>query len=107
MTADILGYTSSGILLFTIANQVHKQWQSGTSKGVSTWLFIGQLLASLLMIAGYAIIAVPTGIVSAELVLTHDHPPVTTRTCPHCAAEGHEPDARYCKRCGGELAPAA
>lgn len=47
MTADILGYTSSGILLFTIANQVHKQWQSGTSKGVSTWLFIGQLLASL------------------------------------------------------------
>ena len=68
---------------------------------------LGQLLASLLMIAGYAIIAVPTGIVSAELVLTHDHPPVTTRTCPHCAAEGHEPDARYCRRCGGELAPAA
>lgn len=46
MSPQVLGYASSGILLLTIGNQVHKQWQSGTSKGVSTWLFFGQLLAS-------------------------------------------------------------
>lgn len=46
MSAQIIGYASSIILLLTIGSQILKQWQSGTSKGVSIWLFIGQLFAS-------------------------------------------------------------
>jgi voltage-gated potassium channel len=65
---------------------------------------LGQLIASMLMIAGYAIIAVPTGIVSAEMVLHHDPVYTSTRTCPRCTLEGHDPDAHYCRSCGGHLA---
>ena len=43
---DAIGWASSVILVLTIANQIRKQWQAGTSEGVSTWLFIGQLAAS-------------------------------------------------------------
>ncbi|MDB4987925.1 MAG: hypothetical protein JWN04_3103 [Myxococcaceae bacterium] len=43
---DGIGWLSSAILLLTISTQVHRQWASGTSKGVSTWLFIGQFVAS-------------------------------------------------------------
>jgi MtN3 and saliva related transmembrane protein len=44
---EAVGWASSVILVLTIAKQVHKQWQSGHSEGVSTWLFAGQLAASL------------------------------------------------------------
>ncbi|HEY0006102.1 MAG TPA: hypothetical protein VGB17_15085 [Pyrinomonadaceae bacterium] len=44
---EVIGWVSSLILVLTIAKQVHKQWQEGTSEGVSKWLFIGQLSASL------------------------------------------------------------
>ncbi|MEW5847622.1 MAG: hypothetical protein AB2A00_02370 [Myxococcota bacterium] len=40
--ADLIGWTSSVILLLTIGTQVHKQWREGRSEGVSPWLFIGQ-----------------------------------------------------------------
>ncbi|MFL5395008.1 MAG: hypothetical protein ACJ79G_19445, partial [Myxococcales bacterium] len=43
---DAVGWASSIILVFTIAKQVHKQWKSGTSEGVSKWLFLGQITAS-------------------------------------------------------------
>ena len=43
---DLIGWASSFILLITIAVQVRKQWQAGSNKGVSKWLFIGQLTAS-------------------------------------------------------------
>lgn len=43
---EIIGWTSSGILLVTLITQIHKQWKLGTHKGVSRWLFIGQLAAS-------------------------------------------------------------
>lgn len=43
---EILGWTSSLILVITIGKQVHKQWHDHTSAGVSTWLFVGQLAAS-------------------------------------------------------------
>lgn len=62
----------------------------------------GKILASCLMILGYAIIAVPTGIVSAELVQYRGR--VTTRTCPSCLEPGHDPDAVHCKHCGSKLA---
>jgi voltage-gated potassium channel len=63
---------------------------------------LGQMLASLMMILGYAIIAVPTGIVGAELARTD---PVDTNTqgCPGCGAEGHDDDAVHCKHCGHTL----
>ncbi len=61
---------------------------------------LGKTLASLLMIGGYAIIAVPTGIVTAELSRGHK---VTNNACPECGLEGHEPDAVFCKFCGSKL----
>ncbi|MEW6612183.1 MAG: hypothetical protein ACOY5C_05915 [Pseudomonadota bacterium] len=43
---EAIGWTSSFILLLTIGKQIHKQWQAGSSEGVSKWLFIGQIAAS-------------------------------------------------------------
>ncbi|MBX2844453.1 MAG: ion transporter [Flammeovirgaceae bacterium] len=63
---------------------------------------VGQSLATLIMIMGYGIIAVPTGIVSAELVKTHKTE-ITTQVCHHCAREGHDIDAEFCKFCGSKL----
>lgn len=62
---------------------------------------LGQLLASIVMLTGYGILAVPTGIVTAELV--REARMVTTRTCAHCLSVGHESGARYCKDCGVAL----
>jgi voltage-gated potassium channel len=63
---------------------------------------VGQTLAVLLMILGYSIIVVPTGIVSAEMA-TSRRRPVSTQSCPRCSAEGHEPEAKFCMRCGAPL----
>lgn len=63
----------------------------------------GQLLSSMLMIMGYGIIAIPTGIVTAELTSVAQPRDPTTRTCPSCLTEGHRLDARYCRDCGVEL----
>jgi len=62
----------------------------------------GQILASMVMILGYAIIAVPTGIVTAEIVEAGRRP-VTTRTCMSCLSEGHLATARFCRDCGERL----
>ncbi len=62
----------------------------------------GKMLASLVMIVGYAIIAVPTGIVASE-ISERRKGQVTTRHCENCVREGHDTDARYCKFCGGSL----
>jgi voltage-gated potassium channel len=61
----------------------------------------GQMLASVLMVMGYAIIAVPTGIVSSELIQAVRNP--TTRVCSHCTEEGHTWHAKFCRECGEEL----
>ena len=64
--------------------------------------FLGKSIAAFLMVLGYAIIAVPTGIVSAEL--TRRWPTkISTQACPACAREGHDPDAVHCKHCGVAL----
>lgn len=63
---------------------------------------VGQALASLIMIIGYSIIAVPTGIVSAELVEATRRKP-SGKPCPECGRMGHDADARYCKHCSGKL----
>jgi len=64
---------------------------------------MGQALASLVMMLGYAIIAVPTGIVTVELTKAHG---LTSfgPTCGACHRAGHDPDAAYCKYCGESLA---
>ena len=62
---------------------------------------LGKSLASLLMISGYAIIAVPTGIVTAELSKKSNH--VTNNACAVCGQEGHDINAVYCKHCGSKL----
>lgn len=63
---------------------------------------LGRALAACLMILGYAIIAVPTGILSAELV-SHSPKRVSTQACPECMAEDHDQNAVHCKRCGAKL----
>jgi voltage-gated potassium channel len=64
---------------------------------------LGQMLASVVMIIGYGIIAVPTGIVTVELAQAARGKKITTQSCPSCSAEGHDADAVYCKYCGASL----
>ncbi len=65
---------------------------------------LGQMLASLIMIIGYGVIAVPTGIVGAEIIRNDKKTaPFSTQACPECSKEGHEADAIHCKYCGAEL----
>lgn len=63
---------------------------------------IGQFFASFIMIMGYAIIAVPTGIVTAEIA-TENKRKFKISTCTACGKKGHDRDANYCKRCGAQL----
>jgi voltage-gated potassium channel len=62
---------------------------------------LGKFLASIVMILGYGIIAVPTGIVTAEL--TRAGRPQSSQVCPECHAEPHDIDALHCKYCGTKL----
>ncbi|MEP4079244.1 ion transporter [Haloferula sp.] len=63
---------------------------------------IGQILTSVLVLTGYAILAVPTGIVTAEMIGAGGGDQ-SSEACPSCGVHGHLPDARYCRRCGGKL----
>ena len=63
---------------------------------------LGKVLASVVMILGYGIIAVPTGIMTAELTLSL-RGKSTLKECPDCGAKGHDENAVFCKRCGGNL----
>lgn len=63
---------------------------------------IGQAIASLVMIAGYAIIAVPTGVFTAELTRTM-RPQLQPISCPNCGKFGHALGAKHCDRCGEDL----
>jgi voltage-gated potassium channel len=64
---------------------------------------LGQLIASILMIMGYGIIAVPTGIVSAEYSRRDEYVHVNTQACINCGSEKHRDDSEYCHRCGHAL----
>ena len=63
----------------------------------------GQLLAATVMILGYAIIAVPTGIVTVEIANAVSTRDISTQCCETCTLEGHAADARFCRRCGSRL----
>ena len=62
----------------------------------------GQFLAAIVMILGYSIIAVPTGIVTVELSQAYTDKS-TSQACPNCSAEGHDRNAQFCKFCGQKL----
>lgn len=67
---------------------------------VSPMTPLGRFVAGVVMILGYAIIAVPTGIVSVELSRTE---PFAARVCPDCGRDEHAPDAVYCRYCASKL----
>jgi voltage-gated potassium channel len=65
----------------------------------------GKAIASFIMVLGYGIIAVPTGIVTSELTIARSgrRPETGGRSCTACGVGGHEPEAAFCKRCGAVL----
>ncbi len=66
---------------------------------------LGQMVASLVMITGYSIIAVPTGIFTAELTQALRQEGQLLHDCPHCSKPAHERSASFCSRCGSLLFP--
>ena len=64
---------------------------------------IGKFIASSIMMLGYGIIAVPTGIITTEMALAARTRGLNHEVCPGCGKEGHDEDARFCKRCGEKL----
>lgn len=64
---------------------------------------LGQFISVIIMILGYGIIAVPTGIVSAEYTRQDRKIHVNTQACPNCSAEGHKDRAEFCYNCGHTL----
>ena len=62
---------------------------------------LGQMVAAMVMILGYSIIIVPTGLISVAMT----HSPATTgpHLCPSCSSDEHDTDAKYCKDCGAAL----
>lgn len=71
---------------------------------ISPQTTLGQAVAAMIMILGYGIIAVPTGIVTVEMSQAFGRSRhVSTKVCPECTAEGHDEDADHCKYCGTEL----
>lgn len=64
---------------------------------------LGMGLATAVMIIGYGIIAIPTGIVTVEMVHQATASRKSTQACPSCVAEGHDTDALFCKCCGARL----
>ena len=63
----------------------------------------GKFIASVIMLLGYGIIAVPTGIVTSEMVNAVRHKQPHSDACPSCGREGHDADALHCKWCGEKL----
>jgi voltage-gated potassium channel len=61
---------------------------------------IGKMLAIFIMIMGYSLIIVPTGIISTEMMKLGD---ISTQACKNCSKEGHDFNAKFCKYCGFEL----
>lgn len=66
---------------------------------------LGKFIAGFVMILGYAIIAIPTGIITSEMNKVNKKGKISTQVCPHCLKEGHDADAEFCKFCGTEINP--
>ncbi|MDX2472814.1 MAG: ion transporter [Candidatus Krumholzibacteria bacterium] len=73
---------------------------------ISPQTAVGQTIAAIVMLIGFTIIAVPTGIVASEMSRSQRRAvstQVSTQVCTECAAEGHDADARHCKMCGAKI----
>jgi voltage-gated potassium channel len=69
---------------------------------------LGRTIASVMMLVGWGTLAVPTGIVTAEMTLRrHARAPLLPRSCAQCGASGYGPEANYCQQCGAALPPPA
>jgi voltage-gated potassium channel len=64
---------------------------------------MGKFVASVVMLIGYAIIAVPTGIITHDIALASRQKKELTESCPSCGREGHDENALFCKHCGASL----
>lgn len=64
---------------------------------------LGRFITTLLILSGYAVIAVPTGIMTSEFMKGANAPDTTTDACPGCGVHGHLADAKFCRRCGDRL----
>ncbi|SDF38171.1 MULTISPECIES: ion transporter [unclassified Duganella] len=64
---------------------------------------IGRAIASFMMLLGWGILAVPTGIISSEITYQRGRATLTPSACPACLSTGHDAASRYCKDCGAEL----
>src|SRR4051812_39376696 len=68
---------------------------------------LGRFMSSIMMLLGWGTLAVPTGIVTAEMALRrHSGAPSLSRNCAACGASGYEPEANFCQQCGRQLPPA-
>lgn len=64
---------------------------------------LGRAIASAMMLVGWGVLAVPTGIITAEMTAQHYESKSDKRSCVECGARGHESGARYCRQCGTAL----
>jgi voltage-gated potassium channel len=64
---------------------------------------LGRFISALMMLLGWGILAVPTGIISSEMTMQRSGAKTRTRACPECLSEGHELTARFCSDCGAAL----
>lgn len=64
---------------------------------------LGKFVASIVMLTGYAIIAVPTGIITHDIAMAARNKKELPESCPSCSLEGHDSDALFCKHCGSSL----
>lgn len=64
---------------------------------------LGKFVASVVMLIGYAIIAVPTGIITHDIAFAARQKKELPESCPSCSREGHDSDALFCKYCGSSL----
>lgn len=67
--ADLLGWAATAVLIATLSRQIYKQHQAGSTEAVSTWLFIGQITASVLFISYSALMGSTVFIVTNSLLL--------------------------------------
>jgi len=66
---------------------------------------LGRFLTTLMILGGYAVIAVPTGIVSSAMINAENPVDLSTDACPSCGVHGHLADAKYCRKCGEPMKP--
>ena len=64
---------------------------------------LGKFIATFIMLLGYSIIAIPTGIVSVEISRSLGDQQYKRRTCRYCDEPFHEPEANFCKICGARI----